>query len=544
MYISRNKSVHQSGRTYYSILLRESYREGKKVKKRTIANLSALPENLIHAIEISLKSPSQIPSTSSDFELIQGKSIGSALVLHTIAQRLGITDALGSSFHAQLALWLIIARIIEQGSRLSATRLNTRYDLSSIIGLKRGFDENNLYDCLHWLSKNQEEIENKLFKKSKTSQFYWYDVTSSYFEGCYNELAAFGYNRDKKKRKRIVVVGLLCQEDGNPISIEGFKGNTQDTQTFESQLIKLQKRFNAESITVISDRGLIRKKQKLLLKKYGFHYITALTMPEVHSLINAGSISRKDFTHNLKSFSKDGIRYIYRCNTERALETQRQREERLETAQRKVGQENAKLRDKPKMSSHLAKKRIQKVIKKLCIFEWVNVNIEKKQIILSIDQQKLKEKATFDGCYIWTTDRKASEVSDREVYDQYKNLKYIEDDFRTFKTSFLEIRPIFVRTEHSTRGHLLVIMLAHMIVRELRKAWKSFNLTVEEGLRELSLICRHFLRIGEREINCIPTTADHTNLLLDALKIKLPKILEKIDVPVVTRHKIRKSVSV
>ena len=543
MFIARNTSKHKSGKVYHSILLRESYREGKKVKKRTIANLSAFPEGLINSMEAALKNPNHALPSGGDFELTQGKSIGSVLVLSTIAQRLGIIDALGSSFHAKLALWLIIARIIEQGSRLSATRLDTQYDLASVIELKRGFDENNLYDSLHWLSEHQVEIENTLFKRSEAQQFYWYDVTSSYLEGCYNQLAAFGYNRDKKKRKRIIVVGLLCQENGNPVSIEGFKGNTQDTQTFESQLIKLKNRFKCESITIVSDRGLIRKKQKNLLKEYEFHYITALSMPEVFSLINAGLISRTDFVHDLKSFSKDGVRYIYRCNSERALETQKQREERFETAQRKVEQENAKLRDKLKTSANLAKKRIQKILKKLCVFEWVNVSIEKRQLILSIDKQKLEEKGSFDGCYVWTTDRDVSELSDREVYEQYKNLKYVEDDFRTFKTCFLEIRPIFVRSEASTRGHLLVMMLAHMIVRELRKAWKSFNLTVEEGIQELSLICRHHLRFAEKEINCIPTASTHASLLLDALKIKLPKTLEEVDIPVVTRHKVRKNAS-
>lgn len=544
MFISRNTSKHKSGKIYQSVLLRESYREGKVVKKRTIANLSNLPENLINIIEITLKNPDQVPFQMNNFELIQGKSIGSIFVLSVLAEKLGITAALGSSFHGKLALWLIFSRIIEQGSRLSATRLDTPYDLASIIGLTRGFDENNFYDSLHWLSEHQQEIEDKLFKKQNNQEFYWYDVTSSYFEGCHNQLAAFGYNRDKKKRKRIVVVGLLCQENGRPVSIEGFKGNTQDTQTFENQLIKLKDRFDCESITVVSDRGLIRTKQKNLLKEYGFHYITALTMPEVFSLINSGQLKREDFVHDLKSISKDNVRYIYRCNAERALETQRQREERFETAQRKAEQENAMLRSRLKSSAMLAKKRIQKVLKKLCVFEWVNVNIVKRQLVLTIDQEKLKEKAAFDGCYIWTTDRAESDVSDREVYEQYKNLKYVEDDFRTFKTTFLDIRPIFVRSEASTRGHLLIVMLAHMIVRELRNDWKTFNLTVQEGLAELSLICRHSLNIAGQVVNCIPTPSKQANSLLQALRITLPKHIEEVNVPVVTRRKVRKIASV
>src|SRR5262249_22265855 len=162
----------------------------KKIKKRTIANLSHCSQEQIDAISWALKNKGSLSMPRDDFKIIQGRSIGSVYVLHEIANRLGITEALGSSFQAKLSLWLVIARILEQGSRLSATRLDNQYDIASVIGLERGFDENNLYDCLHWLDKNQAEIENFLFTRKKQSkQFYWYDVTSSYFEGIHNELS-------------------------------------------------------------------------------------------------------------------------------------------------------------------------------------------------------------------------------------------------------------------------------------------------------------------------------------------------------------------
>ncbi|MGI0060802.1 MAG: IS1634 family transposase, partial [Nitrosotalea sp.] len=251
MFLAINTSKHSSGKVYRSVLLRQSYREGGKVKKRTIANLSHCNEEEIDCIKFALKNKKNpLEAANGGAEIHQGKSVGGVYVIYKIAERLGIVSALGNSFHAKLTLWLIIARIIEQRSRLSATRLDTRYDIASVLSLQRGFDENNLYDCLHWLSEQQHEIEDSLFKRKKSSQkFYWYDVTSSYLEGIHNNLAAFGYNRDKKKRKRIIVVGLLCQDGGDPVSIEAFKGNTQDTQTFENQLIKLKKRFGCESIS-------------------------------------------------------------------------------------------------------------------------------------------------------------------------------------------------------------------------------------------------------------------------------------------------------
>jgi transposase len=545
MYIAKNTSRSASGKTYQSILLCESYREGKKVRKRTVANLSHCSEEEINAISYALKNKASIPfKTTDEFNIFQGRSIGSVYILHTIAERLGIVNALGSSFHAKLALWLIIARILEQGSRLSATRLHSSYDIASIVGLERGFDENNLYDSLHWLCKEQENIENLLFKqKNKSQKFFWYDVTSSYLEGIHNKLAAFGYNRDQKKRKRIIVVGLLCQEGGDPVAIEAFKGNTQDTQTFENQLIKLKQRFGCESVTLICDRGIIREKQKKLLEQYNFHYITALPMRQITPLLDAKVVVPEQFTDELQSKIHENRRYIYRRNPERALETQKQRQERLDTAQRRIDQENLRLREKIKSSAQTAKRRTQKYLKKLYLYEWVDIKIEARQLYLRINEEALIEKSKFDGCYIWTTDWREDQLSDREIYEEYKNLKYIEDDFRTFKTSFLEVRPIYVRSEESTRGHLLIVMLAHMIVREMRKAWETINKTVQEGLTELSLLCRQTVQFPGKKIECIPRPTSEMSELLDALKLKMPSTIDELKIPVVTRRKVRKKVN-
>jgi hypothetical protein len=304
----------------------------------------------------------------------------------------------------------------------------------------------------------------------------------------------------------------------------------------------LKNRFDGESITIISDRGIIREKQKMLLKEYGFHYITALPMRQITPLLTAKVFIPENFTNELQSILHNGRRYIYRRNPQRALETEKQRQERLDTAQRKIDQENFRLRQKQKSSPYIAKKRIQKYLKRLCIFEWVDVNIVKNQIFLKVDEERLKEKSKFDGCYIWTTDWNEEQFSNREIYEKYKDLKFIEDDFRTFKTTLLEIRPIFVRSERSTRGHLLVVMLAHIILRELRKAWGHINKTVEEALTELSLLCRNTVQFSDKKLSCIPSPNDELSKLLEAVNVTLPKELEESKVAVVTRHKVRKNV--
>ena len=544
MYITEVPCKKTSGKIFKTVLLRKSYRENGKVKNKTVANLTDCTEEEINTIKAALKNKSSKLDSNKDLEIHQGRSIGGVYVIYKLAEKLGIVEALGNSFHAKLSLWLIIARILEQRSRLSAIRLDDKYEIASVISLERGFDENNLYDCLHWLSENQIKIEDSLYKKKKGQKFFWYDVTSSYLEGIYNELGAFGYNRDKKHRKRIIVIGLLCQNEGDPLSIEAFKGNTQDTQTFENQLIKLKDRFGCESIIIISDRGLIRDKQKKLVKAHGFHYITALPTPQIRSLLNANLIKINDFTNELKSIEYEGHRYIYRCNPERALETKKQREERFLTAQKRVNQENLMLAGKLKASPYIARKRIQKYLKKLCIFEWVNISIIKKQLVLKIDDEKLKEKSKFDGCYIWTTDVPEAELSNREIYDRYKDLKYIEEDFRSFKTGFLEVRPIFVRSEASTRGHLVVVMLAHIILRAMRKAWSHLDKTVEEALVDLNHLCLDTLQFSDgKQTKFIPIPNNVSTALLKAVKVDMPKNIAEVKVSVVSRRKVRKSVN-
>jgi transposase len=547
MYLAEIRKKSSNGTMHTHYFLRRSYRENGKVKNETIANLNGSSTEVINAIRLALKHKDNLSVLAGNpeqfFESKKGKSLGGVFVLYHIAQRLGIVDGLGKSFYSKLALWLIIARILEQGSRLSAIRLSSNYDIASILKLERGFDENDLYETLHWLDKNQAEIEDFLFRRNKsTGKFYWYDVTSSYFEGEQNELAAFGYNRDKKKGHKQIVIGLLCLENGDPVSIEAFKGNNQDTQTLENQLIKIKNRFGGERVTITCDRGLIKDKQKALLKTYGFNYITALPLPQVNVLLNQQILKIEDFSSDIKSILCSDIRYIYRRNPERAKEALNQRNERLLAAKRFIERENEALSKQTRKSPTASERKAQEYIKKLCLFEWVKVNLYERTLELETDKKKLEEISAFDGCYVWTTDIPINDATDREIYDRYKDLKYVEEDFRALKTTFLEIRPIYVRTQESTRGHLLILMLAHMILKELRKAWAGMNLSVEEGLRSLSFICQNTMSFSKAtQVNYIPTPNEQDEALLAALKLKMPKRIDEAQVSVVTRKKIREN---
>ena len=551
MYVSIAKKKGANGKIYTSTLLRRSYREGNKVKNETIASLTHCSEEEIRAISNALKNRNQpinehsrAPvALSESFKSKQGKSVGSIWVIEKLASSLGITEVLGDSFHARLALWLIIARIIDQGSRLSAVRLGIEYDLVSVLKLQRGFDENDLYDTLQWLSDNQNRIEDRLYEKRKSSSpFFFYDVSSTYLEGMDNAFASFGYNRDNKKRKKQIVFGLLCQDEGWPVSVEAFRGNTQDTETVDSQLDKIQTRFKCKKVVIVGDRGMIRPKQMKAVKDYGFHYITALTMPQMQKLIDSGVIKFEDFTSNLKSVTKDGVRYIYRKNHERADTTGCQRDERLETVLKHVKTENERLREKPNTSVASAKKRMTNYAKRLCIHEWTVIKTEGRRLYVEVMAEKYAKKSKYDGFYVWTTDVPEDELTDRKAYERYKDLKYAEDAFRDIKTEYLEIRPLHVRTEDSTRGHLVVTMLAYMILKALKESWNDLDITVKGGINLLSKICQNTMEFTSgAKVDYIPEPGDQALQLLERLKLSLPATIHRVHAPVVTRKKVRAS---
>src|SRR5271157_344847 len=222
MHIARARWPSSNGKIYESIYLRESYREGDRVRKRNIANLTHCDPQEIAAIEVALKYNGNLAALGSleQIHLCQGPSVGAVWTVYETARRLGIAQALGPGFAGQLALWQVLARVLDQGSRLSAVRLAQVHAAAAVLGLQRGFDENDLYANLGGLSEQQERIENRLFaargRGTEKPQLFLYDVTSSYLEGPDNAYGAYGCNREGKKGKKQIVIGLLCDPQGEP----------------------------------------------------------------------------------------------------------------------------------------------------------------------------------------------------------------------------------------------------------------------------------------------------------------------------------------
>jgi hypothetical protein len=545
MYITETTRPGPNGTLYRCVLLRRSYREGDKVKNRTIANLSHCSPQEIEALRLALRYKDDLTvlgSVGTALEIQEGLSVGAVCTVYHVAQQLGLDKALGSTFAGKLALWQIIARVIDQGSRLSAVRLAQNHAACELLGFPRGFDENDLYANLAWLAKHQATIERRVFTARRghaKPPLFLYDVTSSYLEGHCNALAAFGYNRDGKAGKAQVVVGLLCDDEGAPVSTDVFAGNTPDLATVAPQIRKVAQRFGCAQVTFVGDRGMLKSGQLTAVTQAGFHYITALTKPQIEWFLTRGIWQLAWFAEQVYEVEHAGLRYILRRNPQRAAEIAAGRQDKQDTLAQFVGKQNAYLHAHPRAQVAVALRTVQTKLVRLKVAEWLCIEAEGRTLRLRVDERAQRHAARLDGCYVLKTDLPHAVAAAQVVHDRYKDLALVEQAFRTCKTTHLELRPWYVRTEASTRGHALVVMLAYLIIRELRRAWGHLNLTVEEGVAQLTTLCALEIRVqGQEPFWRVPKPRGLSQRLLEAVGVEVPDVLPPRKGHVVTRTKL------
>ncbi len=545
MYIDTSH-ITRGGKTYTRHLLRESYRANGKVLHRTIANVSHCSAAEIEAMRLALRHKEALEHLGTIQDAItlkQGLSFGAVWTVYHVARRLGIEQALGTTRAGKLALWQVIARVIDQGSRLSAVRLAMAHAACDVLGLAT-FNEDTLYENLDWLAGAQASIEDRLYAQRTKTQpisLFLYDVTSSYFEGTHNALAAFGYNRDGKKGKRQIVIGLLCDEAGHPVSIEVFPGNTQDPHTFAAQINKVKARFGVHEITFVGDRGMIKGQQIEDLAQQGLHDITAMTKPQIEKLLKQGTLHMDLFDQELAEVLTDeGIRYVLRRNPVRAQEVRDTRHAKLTTLQALVAKYNQYLTDHPRANAQGALQKLVARAQKLRIADWVELTVEERSLTLTVKVSGQQAEAKLDGCYVLKTDLTPQQAKKELVHDRYKDLASVEHAFRTCKTAHLEVRPIFLRLEARTRAHAFVVMLAYQIIQYLAACWSTLDLTVEEGLHALATLC--LVEVSPQNApsyHCIPTPHDTIARLLHSADITLPKVFSLSGTRVSTKKKLQ-----
>ena len=553
MFIAEVRSKAKTGKTYISILLRESVRLGTKVKSKTIAVLTHLPAHVLAAVRHAIAQPSDslaqvVANAPEDLRLRTAESFGAVWIVDQVAQCLGIGKALGVTLEAQLSYWQVLGRVLRPGTSLLAmVRLAGTCAAAALLGWRRAFTEDDLYANGAWLEGRHAVIERRLWEQRSAppkDQLFLYDVTSSYLEGQYNALAAWGYNRDRKTGKKQVVVGLLTDSQGEPVSVQVYRGNTSDLKTFAQQVHKIRNQLGCEGVTLVGDRGMIRTDQKEVAQKAAFHFITALTKPQIEKLLKLKVLQLELFEEKVSQVcAEDGRRYVLRRNPVRQQELAQSRQEKHQTLQRKVTQANTYLGEHPRAKVQTQRRKLSAQLERLGIEGWLKLRVKQQRLELSRDDAWLEEEAKLDGCYVVETDLKTQQADAQTIHDRYKDLSVVERDFRTLKTGHLEFRPWFVVTEDNTHAHALTSMLALKVRRHLERAWWTLEVTVQEGLRELETLCvMELVHISSGKVVArhLPAPSPRQKQLLDALDLVLPTTAPEAKVTVVTRKKINK----
>jgi len=521
-----------------AILLRESYREGGKVRTRTIANLTRWAPERIAAMERLVKG--EFDGWSG--EMTSGEIFGVLFALKQLADQVGLTRVLGTAPESKLNLFLILARIAHGGSRLSAVRWAQQHAVEDVLGLG-GFDEDDLYAALDWLAGQQERIEKALYQAyvkrcGQPPVLVLYDVTSSYFEGECNELGQFGYNRDGKRGKQQIVIGLLTAADGEPLAVRVFEGNTADPSTVASQITLLKEQFGLTEVVMVGDRGMIKAKGKAALSAEGWRYITALTDAQVRTLLKQGVLQPDLFDDHLCEVEHDGKRLIVRRNEAVRIREERRRADKLQQLQEKIAERNAFVEKSKRASAEKGLAALQRWIKSHKLTKFVTLTLEERVIVCAIDADAKAEDALLDGCYILETYVPAALMDGKTVDERYRDLQHVERNFRTVKTTFLEIRPIFLRKAERTKAHVFVAMLALKITRQfaasLRQTFGTTDtdadaITADDALVALGRLTYLYStdRNGDRHVY-LPRPDEHQAKILKALGLTFP-LKPKVD---------------
>jgi transposase len=472
-----------------AILLRESVREGKRIIKRTIANLSALSLQQAEAIRAVLKGEALAPA-DGPLEIIRSRPHGAVKAITAAMSRLRLATLLDRkpSRERDLVLAMIAARVLEPQSKLATARSWGHSTLGASFGVE-GADENALYAALDWLIERQDGIEQRLAKRHlDDGARVLYDLSSSYFEGDCCPLAQRGYSRDGKKGTLQVNYGLLTDARGCPVSISVFAGNTSDPQTLLPQIEKLQKDFALESVILVGDRGMISQKQIATLNETsGVEWISALKSGAIRKLVDAGCIQMDLFDErNLFEFAHadyPGERLIVCRNpqlAERRIHKRRALLEatvaELETVKRMVTQ--GRLKDAEKIGV-----RVGRVINKYKMAKHVVLEIDTGHFSFRIDEDKVAAEAALDGLYVVRTSLPSEQASSADTVRHYKGLSEVERAFRSLKSDDLQIRPIHHHSENRVRAHLFLCMLAYYVKWHLSEAWRGLLFADEDQER-------------------------------------------------------------
>jgi hypothetical protein len=467
---------------YTSYLLRQSYRDGAKVKKRTLANLSMLPLSVIEGIRRGLAGEELIPANEA-LSITESRPHGHVAAILGTAQKLDLAKMVDPqpSRQRDLVLAMIAGRVLQPASKLATTRLLDTTSLGSTLGVQDA-TEDELYAAMDWLLGRQERIERRLARRYlRPGGVVLYDLTSTYVEGEHCELAKRGYSRDGKPGKEQIEFGLLTNGEGAPVAIEAFAGNTGDPATFQAQVHKVRERFGVSEVVWVADRGMLTSRQVTKLQQVvGAHWITALRAPTIQQLVQEGSVQLSLFdTQDLAEVTDPrypGERLVVCHNPLLADKRARKREDMLAATERELAKVTAMVERGAAggraglRGAAAIGERVGRVINKYQMAKHFTRTITESTLTYARNGVSIAREAALDGLYVLRTNVPRQEMDTAGVVLAYKSLSHVEQAFRHFKLSDLQVRPIYHYREARVRAHLLVCMLAYWVQREMQHA--------------------------------------------------------------------------
>jgi Transposase DDE domain len=472
-----------------AFLLRETYREDGKVKKRTLANITHWPGGKIEALRRLLRDDYAPHESRADLKLMRSLPHGHVAAALGMLRKLGLDDLLAQGQRqgartVALVAALVLARLLDPASKLTTARLLNATTATSSLGTVLALgkvDEQELYDALDWLLAQQERIEAALARRHLShGTLVLYDVSSTYFEGRTCELAKFGHNRDGKSGKLQIVFGLLCAKDGCPVAIEVFDGNVADPATLANQVKKLKERFALERVVLVGDRGMITEARiEEVLKPAGLDWITTLRAPAIRSLAEAGSLQLSLFDERdlatITSLDYPGERLVACRNPLLADERARKREDLLVATEKKLAAIAARVHraKKPLRGKDKIALAIGRVVDKYKMAKHFDLNITDDRFTFARNTTKISAEAALDGVYVVRTTVTEAVLDQTATVTAYKQLSTAERAFRSLKTVDLEVRPIYHRRADRVRAHVFLCMLAYYVEWHMRQKLKS-----------------------------------------------------------------------
>ena len=474
-----------------AILLRESYREAGKVRKRTLCNLSDWPTAHIEGLRGVLKGGTVIPAERDAFTIIRSLPHGHVAAALGIARNIGLDRILGPGGDRcrDLVLALLVGRILDPASKLAAARALSPATAASSLGELLGLgevDEDELYAALDWLLERQPSIEATLAKRHLTNgTLVLYDVSSSYMEGRCCPLAKRGYSRDGKKATLQIVYGLLCAPDGCPVAIEVFDGNTADPMTLATQVEKLKQRFQLDHVVLVGDRGMITQTRITEdIKAAGLDWISSLRAPAIKALVESGALQLSLFDQrdmaSITAPEFPGERLVVCRNPDLAADRTRKREELLAATERDLTRIQAAVTRKrnPLRGTAEIALAVGKVINKhkACpraldprVAKHFALDIADATFSFARKSVEIAAEAATDGIYVIRTSLAAETFNDAETVRSYKSLALVERAFRCIKTVDLHVRPVYHRLADRVRAHVFLCMLAYYLEWHMRQ---------------------------------------------------------------------------